>query len=166
MHTFILKPIIHGDIKPGNILLDSSNEPKIGDFGFTRKLMTNDSNMKVSRVFGTRPYIPHEFAQHRQLSTKVDCFSYGIVLYELVTGLRVYDEKRRIPHLRECIAEAIAARSDVRVLIDPVMSKEDHQTAKGCMILIEAGVNCTADNPANRREMDATYKFLTDRLGE
>ncbi|XP_055638543.1 serine/threonine-protein kinase pelle-like [Toxorhynchites rutilus septentrionalis] len=165
LHTFAMKPIIHGDIKPGNILLDKSNEPKIGDFGFSRVLMTDEPCIKVTRVFGTRRYIPHEFEHQRQLSTKVDCFSYGIVLYELATGKRVYDEKRSPPHLKDYIA-GVASSTDFRVLIDPLLSREDDKTVKGCMLLIRAGFCCTVDDPKRRSNMVDVYKFLTEHWPE
>ncbi|KAL1417118.1 hypothetical protein MTO96_027171 [Rhipicephalus appendiculatus] len=82
------KPLIHGDIKSANILLDTNLEPKIGDFGLTRCGPEADKSMVVvSHVHGTRYYLPHEYLKSRQLSTKVDIYSYGIVLLELATML-------------------------------------------------------------------------------
>jgi len=52
------------------------------------------SYVKVSRVHGTRPYLPDEYLRSKKLSTKVDTYSFGIVLYELATGQRAYEENR------------------------------------------------------------------------
>lgn len=49
---------------------------------------------QVSRVHGTKPYLPADYLRSKKLSVKVDTYSYGIVLFELCTGLRAYDEKR------------------------------------------------------------------------
>lgn len=92
LHTFNVRPLIHGDIKPANILLDSCSQPKIGDFGLAREGSVENDKM-VSRVYGTKPYLPWEFLSYRQLSTKVDTFSFGIVLLELATGLPAYNRK-------------------------------------------------------------------------
>lgn len=93
LHTFSEKPLIHGDIKPANILLNQCLEPKIGDFGLTREGDYDDAEIEVSRVYGTKPYLPREFLYERTLSTKVDTFSFGIVLLELATGMRAHSSK-------------------------------------------------------------------------
>lgn len=93
LHRYSKKPLIHGDIKPANILLNSCGEPKIGDFGLSREGLNGES-LEVSRVFGTRPYLPQEFLKHSLLSTRVDVFSFGVVLFELATGFKAYDKMR------------------------------------------------------------------------
>ncbi|KAK0167119.1 hypothetical protein PV327_004558 [Microctonus hyperodae] len=93
LHTIGDKPLIHGDIKSANILLDKNFEPRIGDFGLAREGPVKDS-MKVSKIHGTRPYLPEEFLKDKCLSKKVDTYSYGIVMFELATGLPPYDDSR------------------------------------------------------------------------
>lgn len=94
LHTFKEKPLIHGDIKPANILLDLNDHPKIGDFGLAREgPNTLKSSVEISRVYGTRPYLPVDFLCTRKLSANVDTFSFGVVLYELATEYSVYISK-------------------------------------------------------------------------
>lgn len=57
LHRFSERPLIHGDIKSANILLDTCCEPKIGDFGLSREGPSQDDYQEVSRVFGTKPYL-------------------------------------------------------------------------------------------------------------
>lgn len=92
LHTFNDTPLIHGDIKPANILVDPCCIPKIGDFGLVREGPIG--SMEVTSIYGTRPYLPEEFLVKRTLSTKVDTYSFGVVLFELFTALRVIDKDR------------------------------------------------------------------------
>ncbi|XP_025204662.1 interleukin-1 receptor-associated kinase 4-like isoform X2 [Melanaphis sacchari] len=89
LHTAFETPFIHRDIKSANILLDDKFIAKIGDFGLTR---IGDHTM-TSVVLGTSAYMSPE-AFRGDISMKIDVFSFGVVLLELLTGLPPYDECR------------------------------------------------------------------------
>ncbi|XP_040377598.1 putative receptor protein kinase ZmPK1 [Oryza brachyantha] len=91
LHHECLEWVIHCDVKPENILLDKDLEPKIADFGLAKLLSRGGSNQKVSRVRGTIGYIAPEWISSLQITAKVDVYSYGVVLLELVSGKRVLD---------------------------------------------------------------------------
>ena len=87
---------IHRDIKPANILLDQDNtsrnpmgEPILSDFGLA-KLLNAESQTMTGMVFGTPLYISPEQVQGKQVSSRSDLYSLGIILYEVFTGERPF----------------------------------------------------------------------------
>ncbi|XP_062181467.1 putative receptor protein kinase ZmPK1 [Phragmites australis] len=91
LHHECLEWIIHCNLKPENILLDQDLEPKITDFGLAKLLSRSGSNQNVSRARGTVGYIAPEWISSLPITAKIDVYSYGVVLLELVSGTRVFD---------------------------------------------------------------------------
>ena len=80
--------IIHGDIKPGNIFVTPDEKVKLGDFGIAR-LANQDS--ASDRVMGTPAYLAPEQIQGQPHDQRSDQFSFGIVFYQMLTGVRPFD---------------------------------------------------------------------------
>jgi serine/threonine protein kinase len=80
--------IIHGDIKPGNIFVTPDEKVKLGDFGIAR-LATQVSGS--DRVMGTPAYLAPEQIQDQPQDQRSDQFSFGIVFYQMLTGVRPFE---------------------------------------------------------------------------
>ncbi|CAL4905984.1 unnamed protein product [Urochloa decumbens] len=89
LHTEWDQCVLHGDIKPSNILLGSSRSTtKLGDFGLARLVDHGAGPRTTQVVMGTAGYIDPEFIRSRQPSTESDVYSFGVVLLEIVTARR------------------------------------------------------------------------------
>ncbi|PIA25481.1 hypothetical protein AQUCO_11300001v1 [Aquilegia coerulea] len=82
--------IIHRDIKSSNILLDDHFQPRIADFGLAR-LLPEDQTHINTRFAGTLGYTAPEYVINGQLSSRVDTYSYGVVVLEIISGRRSND---------------------------------------------------------------------------
>ncbi|GFP90253.1 g-type lectin s-receptor-like serine/threonine-protein kinase at4g27290 [Phtheirospermum japonicum] len=80
--------IIHRDLKASNILLDSEMNPRISDFGIAKRVRGNETEDKTRRVVGTYGYMSPEYAFHGRFSAKLDVFSFGVLVLEIVSGKR------------------------------------------------------------------------------
>ncbi|KAJ1267706.1 hypothetical protein BS78_07G078100 [Paspalum vaginatum] len=89
MHSEITTPILHGDVKPANILLDEDFVPKISDFG-TSRMITIEEHY-TSTIIGNWGYMDPGYVQTGLYTSKSDVYSFGVVLLELITRKKVLD---------------------------------------------------------------------------
>src|SRR6266403_2229506 len=80
--------IIHGDVKPGNILVTAENKVKLGDFGIARFASQSSGS---GNLRGTPAYLAPEQIQGKPQDPRSDQFALGIVLYQMLTGLKPFD---------------------------------------------------------------------------
>ncbi|CAL5206814.1 unnamed protein product [Lathyrus oleraceus] len=90
LHEECLEWVLHCDIKPENILLGDDCCPKISDFGLA-KLRKKEDMVTMSRRRGTPGYMAPEWITADPITSKADVYSFGMVLLELVSGVRNFE---------------------------------------------------------------------------
>ncbi|CAA2983075.1 G-type lectin S-receptor-like serine threonine-kinase RLK1 [Olea europaea subsp. europaea] len=90
LHEECKNQIIHCDIKPQNVLLDDSFTAKISDFGLA-KLLKPDQSKTTTGIRGTKGYVAPEWFKNMPITVKVDVYSFGILLLELICCRRNYE---------------------------------------------------------------------------
>ncbi len=109
--------VIHRDLKPGNILVDSTGAPKILDFGIARLAGSDDSstgrNTTAGQMLGTVPYMsPEQIAgKATAIDTRTDVYALGVILYEMLGDRLPYDvTNRSVQEAAKIITETEAPR--------------------------------------------------------
>ncbi|HEV2719734.1 MAG TPA: protein kinase [Thermoanaerobaculia bacterium] len=82
--------IIHRDIKPQNVLIDHKGEVKLMDFGIARMAESTEGMTQVGLIVGTPHYMSPEQVQGQQLDARSDVYSMGVMLYEILSGVKPF----------------------------------------------------------------------------
>lgn len=118
--------VIHRDIKPANILLDGEGNALLADFGIV-KLTGGDSRLTGTSVVGTPAYMSPEQAQGFDLTTRADLYSFGIVIWELVTGQLPFSSDSvmnlMLKHITDPLPDIDSMKSGLPSELNGVMQK-------------------------------------------
>jgi serine/threonine-protein kinase len=117
--------IIHRDVKPQNILLDSQGNVKITDFGIATSASSKEP--KDSEAIGSVFYISPEQAKNEKVDRRTDIYSLGIVLYEMLTGKLPYTGEKTVAvalkHINEKITPPARVNSNISAAVNFIVLK-------------------------------------------
>ena len=165
--------VIHRDLKPGNILVDSSGQPKILDFGLSR---LTDSDVYRTRqtdlgqLVGTLAYMSPEqvLADPTELDTRSDVYALGVILYELLAGCLPYPVSSKIHEAIHAIRETDPAplssvnrnyRGDIENIAAKALEKDKTRRYGSAAELAEDIRRYLTDQPIVARPPSTTYQL-------
>jgi YVTN family beta-propeller protein len=168
------KGLVHRDVKPGNLLVERSNDDDdpdhlyLADFGITKRVMTHTGLTSTGQFLGTVDYVAPEQIRGPSVLGMADQYSLGCVLYECLTG-RVPFEKDMIPaiiwaHVEEDPVLPTALRPDLPPAVDEVfarvLAKQPGDRYRNCREFMEAARTALGDRataPGPPRPASASY---------
>ncbi|KAK3183963.1 hypothetical protein Dsin_031249 [Dipteronia sinensis] len=158
LHEDCRHRIIHLDIKPQNILLDENFGAKVSDFGLSQ-LINRDESQVHATMRGTPGYIAPEWRKSK-ITVKVDIYSFGIVLLEVVSARRNLDSSRSESSCH--LLKLLQTKAEEDRLLDIVENLEENvqDVSEEMIRMIKIGAWCLQDDPRKRPSMSTVVKML------
>ncbi|GAB4418929.1 MAG: hypothetical protein Kow00106_15050 [Anaerolineae bacterium] len=166
--------VLHRDLKPSNILLDANGDAYLTDFGIARLMGRNAEPLTTTGVVGTPSYMSPEQAQGHELDGRSDVYALGVVLFEMLTGVRPFEGETpysvAVKHVTEpppspCAINPALSRAVENVLFKALEKKPEnrHQTAMALAEALKHAIE-QADGAHAAPAMVETEPSLTERL--
>ncbi|OWM82334.1 hypothetical protein CDL15_Pgr001908 [Punica granatum] len=167
LHHQCQTPIVHSDLKPSNVLLDSDFSAHVSDFGLAKFLAVRASGTQSSSIGarGTIGYVPPEYGVGGKVSTRGDIYSFGILLLELFTGKRPTDPMFSGEFdLREFVKRSLP--DGLNQVLDPLLCLGSVQGClQQCLLtVLRVGLMCSAMQPNERTDIGEAAAELQKAL--
>ncbi|KAG8382673.1 hypothetical protein BUALT_Bualt05G0101700 [Buddleja alternifolia] len=161
LHGLAQQSFIHRDLKPSNILLGADMRAKVADFGLVRLAPDGKASI-ATKLAGTFGYIAPEYAVTGRVSTKIDVFSFGVILMEMITGRKALDENQAddSQHLVTWFRRMLINKDTFRKAIDPTLELDEETLASVSTVAGLAG-HCSAREPYQRPDMGHAVNVLS-----
>ncbi|KAI8028249.1 U-box domain-containing protein 33 [Camellia lanceoleosa] len=139
--------IVHGDLKPANILIDANHVSKLGDFGICRVLTRDESSSsnttpcRITNPKGTLVFMDPEFFSTGELTPKSHVYSFGIILLQLLTGRSAVWIAREVQYALD--------NGNLKNLLDSILGRPFVQAIQ----LAHLAIRCCERNRRNRPDL-------------
>ncbi|KAK7308637.1 hypothetical protein VNO77_42256 [Canavalia gladiata] len=160
LHGLAQQIFIHRDLKPSNILLGDDMRAKVSDFGLVRLCPEGQASFET-RLAGTFGYLAPEYAVTGRVTTKVDVYSFGVILMEMITGRKAIDNSQTDEniHLVTWFRRMLLQKDSFGKLIDPTI-EVDEEALPSLGTVAELAGHCTARESCQRPDMSHVVNVL------
>ncbi|KAJ6306194.1 hypothetical protein OIU78_021507 [Salix suchowensis] len=154
------KSVIYRDFKTSNILLDGAFNAKLSDFGLAKLGPINGNTHVTTRIMGTYGYAAPEYIATGHLYVKSDVYGFGVVLLELLTGMKALDNNR--PSLQHNLVEfarpSLSDKRKLKRIMDPTL--EQKYPLKAAVLAAGLILQCLESDPRSRPSMEEVLETL------
>ncbi|CAO2815097.1 unnamed protein product [Amaranthus hypochondriacus] len=166
LHHHCYGPIVHGDLKPSNVLLDDQMVAHVSDFGMAKFLSEACTTSSTIGVKGTIGYVPPEYGLGNEVSTSGDVYSYGIFLLEMFTGKRpthqIFEGNLTIhDFVAQSFPNQVANVIDHALLEDIYSVDNDSVLLDVLISILKIALSCSIENPKQRLDMGCVARKLS-----
>lgn len=151
-------PVIHRDIKSANVLIDRNFNARLGDFGLALRCHVDDYRLRSTPPAGTMGYLDPGYVTPDNLSTKLDVFSFGILLLEIISGRKAIDVGHSPPSIVDWAIPLIKKGKLINVY-DPRISPPKDPIVRKQLAVIAA--KCVRSCRERRPAMKDVVVWLT-----
>ncbi|PSS21817.1 Serine/threonine-protein kinase [Actinidia chinensis var. chinensis] len=154
------KHVIYRDFKASNILLDGSYNAKISDFGLAKLGPSASQSHVTTRVLGTYGYAAPEYVATGHLYVKSDVYGFGVVLVEMLSGLRALDTNRPSGkhNLADWVKPYLSERRKLKNIMDSRL--EGKYPSKAALQIAQLALKCLGPEPKTRPSMKEVVETL------
>ncbi|XP_019097850.1 PREDICTED: lectin-domain containing receptor kinase VI.4-like isoform X1 [Camelina sativa] len=146
--------VIHRDVKPSNVLIESDMNPRLGDFGLAR-LYERGSQSRTTVVVGTIGYMAPELARNGNSSSASDVFAFGVLLLEIVSGRKPTDSGTFF--IADWVME-LEESGEILSAIDPRLGSGYEEGE--VRLALAVGLLCCHQKPGSRPSMRMVLRYL------
>ncbi|XP_024197611.1 probable LRR receptor-like serine/threonine-protein kinase At3g47570 [Rosa chinensis] len=176
LHKHCETPIVHCDLKPSNVLLDTDLTGHVSDFGMSRFLSKPTTSVSGNQsssigIRGSIGYAAPEYGMGSEVSTYGDVYSFGILLLEMFTGKRPTDHvfsdslnlhnyvKKALPELVSEISESLVLQEGTTNVAEAhrhsrLISVRAQKIEECLTLILGIGIACSVESPTNRKDIN------------